>query len=184
MNGGRGLLLGLMIVLLCVVGTAKAQSYRQLTLEDFGGAPGYSGDVVAETACSISLQYDVHARNNYYQLTFHVGLEVDHLKSWLDRTRLKTRTRIEEILKHEQGHYTISFLEQQELLRIFNRTRFDENYKTEVLDIFDRIHNKYQQLNKDYDEDTDNSRNRVQQASWDKYFERKLAYMPPSRDDS
>jgi len=65
------------------------------------------------------------------------------------------------------------------LLRTFNRVRFDENYKSEVSDIFERVHAKYQQLNKDYDEDTDNSRNVVQQASWDKYFQRKLDYMPP-----
>jgi len=36
-------------------------------------------------------------------------------------------------------------------------------------------------LNKDYDDDTDNSRNKGQQLSWDKYFQRRLGYVTASR---
>lgn len=170
---------GIITFLLGCIDAANAQPYRQLTADDFRGTPRHSTDVVAETACSISLQYDVHARDGRYQLTFHVALEVDRERSWIDRSRLTTRSRLEEVMKHEQGHYIISFLEQQELLRVFNRTRFDENYKEEVTAIFDRVHAKYEQLNRDYDDDTGNSRNVVQQASWDKYFQRKVEYLPP-----
>ncbi len=169
-------MLAFILIAIC---TGKAQPYKQLTTNDFQGPPRHYGDVVAETACSISLKYDVHARNNYYQLTFYVTLEVDREKSWLDRDIRNNPAKLIEILKHEQGHYSISYMEQQELLRTFDRTRFDENYKDEVNEIFERIHAKYQQLNRDYDDDTSHSRNLVQQASWDKYFRRKLAYMPP-----
>ena len=169
----------IIIFLLIEVGAVKAQPYRQLSLEDFQGPIKHSGDVVAETACSISLKYDVHARDGYYSLTFYVGLEVDKQRSWLDRSRLNSPGKLAEILKHEQGHYIITYFEQQELLRTFTRTRFGNNYKDEVSQIFERIHAKYQQLNRDYDEDTGNSRNVIQQSSWDKYFQRRLAYMPP-----
>ena len=168
-----------LVFILAGICPVKAQPYRQLTTDDFQGRPRNYGDVVAETACSISLRYDVHARNNYYQLTFYVTLEVDREKSWLDRDIRNSPAKLAEILKHEQGHYTISYMEQQELLRTFDRTRFDENYKDEVNEIFERVHSRYQQLNRDYDDDTGHSRNLVQQASWDKYFRRKMAYMPP-----
>jgi hypothetical protein len=163
-------------------GIANAQPYRRLTTEDFQGQPKHDGDRVAETACAISMRYDVHARDNHYQLTFYVMLDVDRQKSWLDRFTVNTPEKLIEILKHEQGHYTISYMEQQELLRTFDRTRFDDNYRAEVNEIFERIHAKYQQLNRDYDDDTRHSRNLVQQASWDKYFKRRLAYMPPMSD--
>jgi predicted secreted Zn-dependent protease len=123
----------------------------------------------------------VHARNGDYKLIFHVNLLVDNGRSWIDRARINTPELLAEILKHEQGHYTINYFEQQELQRELKVRRFAENYKEEVTAIFDRIHAKYDQLNKDYDDDTDNSRNKTQQASWDKYFQRRLGYMTASR---
>jgi predicted secreted Zn-dependent protease len=83
-----------------------------------------------------------------------------------------------EVLKHEQGHYNIAYMEQQELLREVGRTRFEADYQNRAQEIFDRIDAKYKQLNLDYDEDTQHMTNRLQQISWDKYFQRKLEYMP------
>jgi ribosome assembly protein YihI (activator of Der GTPase) len=65
-------------------------------------------------------------------------------------------------------------------LREVGKTRFEANYQNHAQEIFDRIDAKYQQLNKDYDEDTEHMTNRIQQNSWDVYFGRKLEYMPPS----
>jgi hypothetical protein len=160
---------------------ASPQSYRQLSPGDFRGPARHEGLTVAATACFIDLKYDVHARNGNYKLTFYVNLLVDDERSWIDRTRINTPELLAEILKHEQGHYSINYFEQQELQRELEGRRFSENYKEEVAAIFDRIHAKYDQLNKDYDDDTDNSRNKGQQLSWDKYFQRRLGYVTASR---
>jgi DNA-dependent RNA polymerase auxiliary subunit epsilon len=171
----------LLAFLIIFSGSATAQSYRILSPDDFRGVPQRDGLSVAATACYIDLKYDVHARNNIYQLKFHVELIVDEERSWIDHERVNTPGMLAEILKHEQGHYNINYIEQQELLRELESRQYTDNYKEEVSAIFDRIHAKYDQLNKDYDDDTENSRNRKQQASWDRYFQRRLGSVLASR---
>jgi hypothetical protein len=57
-------------------------------------------------------------------------------------------------------------------------TRFTAGYRTEAMNLFDRIDAKYRQLNIDYDEDTEHSVNKQQQHSWDVYFAKRLEFMP------
>jgi hypothetical protein len=71
-------------------------------------------------------------------------------------------------------------MEQQELIRTVSKTRFTANYQAEARAIFDRIDAKYQQLNDNYDTDTRNSLDKVQQHSWDEYFKKRLITMPPA----
>ncbi|HJP63707.1 MAG TPA: DUF922 domain-containing protein [Mucilaginibacter sp.] len=171
----------LLVFLIIFSVLAKAQPYRQLSAEDFRGEPQRGGLAVAATACTIDLKYDVHARNGNYQLKFYIRLLIDRERSWMDHERVNTPEMLAEILKHEQGHYAINYLEQQELQRELEGRQYSGNYKEEVSAIFDRIHEKYDQLNKDYDDDTENSRNRKQQATWDRYFQRQLGYIMASR---
>lgn len=180
MRPGSVRVLCAVILFIVCTGAATAQPYKQLSVEDFRGRPESDGSTVAATACFIDLKYDVHARNGKYQLTFYINLLVDNERSWIDRARINTPARLAEILKHEQGHYSINYFEMQELVHELEGRHYDENYKEEVSAIFERIHAKYDQLNKDYDDDTDNSRNKVQQSSWDKYFQRRLGNMTGS----
>ena len=85
---------------------------------------------------------------------------------------------LKEILEHEQGHYLIAWMEQQELQRTVGKTVFHEDYQFVAQNIFDRIDAKYKQLNIDYDLDTQHMVNRVQQQSWDAYFKKRIAFMP------
>ena len=64
--------------------------------------------------------------------------------------------------------------------REVGRTRFEADYQYRAQEIFNRIDAKYKQLNQDYDEDTGHMTNRVQQVSWDKYFQKRLDFMPPT----
>ena len=176
-----GLVRKLCFVMLCFFGCQKAdaQQYRQLSMDDFHGSPEHNGSTVAFTHCYINLKYDVHAREGNYQLVFYVTLEMNKNLSWIDQSRISSTEMLAEVMKHEQGHYTIAYFEQQELLRAFSRTHFGEDYKDVVKEIFDRIHAKYEQLTRDYDDDTNHSLNRAQQESWDKYFQKRLKHMPP-----
>jgi hypothetical protein len=49
--------------------------------------------------------------------------------------------------------------------------------------LFNRIDAKYKQLNTDYDEDTQHMTDRVQQHSWDTYFQKRLQFIPVERAD-
>jgi len=171
------------VVAFCLpVYLARAQSsgYHQLRVEEFQGFPDVtSRDNVAYTNCYIDFNYHAKSeRGSTVLLTCDVKLIFDREKSWINHTKVTSAKMIKDILDHEQGHYMIAYMEQQELLRTINKTRFDTNYQIEASNIFDRIHEKYKQLSLDYDDDTGHMQNHEQQHSWDTYFKKRLAYMP------
>jgi hypothetical protein len=153
--------------------------YRQLTVNDFRGVPRPSAGSIAYTNCSIDFHYHAVGENRDFQLTFDVRVVMEREKSWIDKRRITSGQMLADVLKHEQGHYNIAVMEQQELLRQAARTRFTSNYKAQATALFDRIHAKYEHLNANYDEDTQHMLDATQQHSWDVYFQRRLAYMPP-----
>ena len=169
------------IIVIGILGTLNsgAQSFHQLTLDDFEGVPrANAGVVIAYTNCTIDYRYRATRKNGYYLLDFDITLILNHDKSWVDKGRVSSREMLAQILKHEQGHYNIAYLEQQELLRQVGRTRFGDDYRNVAMSIFKRIDAKYEQLNKSYDDDTQHMQNQVQQSSWDAYFKKRLEYMP------
>ncbi|MCR8557731.1 DUF922 domain-containing Zn-dependent protease [Mucilaginibacter sp. BJC16-A38] len=164
---------------LFITNSASAQAYRQLTAYDFQGVPHPEQGKIAYTNCSIYFHYEAHRERTYYRLNFDIRLTMNNYKSWMDKQHVSTNEMLAEVLKHEQGHYAIAFMEQQELLRTVGKTVFYADYQYVAQSIFDRIDAKYRQLNLDYDADTNHMRNRVQQQSWDTYFKKRLEYMPP-----
>jgi hypothetical protein len=157
-----------------------AQPFRQLVAGDFQGYPRVNNrGVVAYTNCTIDFRFQASRGDGEYRLHFNVRLSMNSDRSWIDRSRITSAQSLAEILKHEQGHYNIAYMEQQEVLREVNRTRFSANYQNEAMAIFNRIDAKYKQLNIDYDEDTEHSTNKQQQHSWDIYFAKRIENMPP-----
>jgi hypothetical protein len=169
----------LAIVCLFGIATASAQPFRQLTIDDFQGPPDYAnGGMIAYTNCTIEFRYVAYKEDGYYRLDFDIELKVNNDKSWMDKRRVTSGEMLTEVLKHEQGHYIIAYLEQQELVRAVGKTVFHDDYRSEARAIFNRIDAKYKQLNLDYDDDTHHMTNREQQHSWDLYFKKRLEFMP------
>jgi hypothetical protein len=182
MGSGILRLAGLMAFLLASLSGA-AQQHRVLTIDDFQGIPrGGNGEVVAYTNCSIDFRYEAKRERNYYMLNFNILLTMNSNKSWLDRQQIKSQAMLEEVLRHEQGHYDIAFMEQQELLREVSKTVFYADYQRQAAAIFNRIDAKYKQLNANYDADTRHMINRQQQQSWNAYFKQRLENAPPVGD--
>jgi hypothetical protein len=154
--------------------SASAQPYETLTAADFRGMPKTSGSEVAYTHCSIAYSYSAKPAQGYYQLRFKVKLVMDRDQSWMDRKRITSPEMMAGILKHEQGHYDIAYLEQQELLRTVSHTVFYANYQQAAQDIFNRISAKYKALNEAYESQTAHSINGQEQQKWDAYFKREL----------
>jgi hypothetical protein len=172
------------ILIFRLVGMAQTTGfYHQLSAEEFDGIPELTndGNIIAYTNCYIDFNYRAKSEKGIYHLTCDVKLVFNKDKSWINKKRVYSATMMEEVLKHEQGHYFIAFMEQQELIRTINKTRFDANYQYEASNMFDRIHEKYKQLSLDYDDDTAHMQNKEQQHSWDAYFKRRMEYMPPTQ---
>ncbi len=165
----------------CAYGARSQNYYHQLSVDEFAGKPGGIPGMVAYTSCYIDFRCRVtNDKRNNINVIADVQLIFNRDKSWIDKRKVSSATMMADILKHEQGHYTIAYMQQQELIRTVNKTRFSANYQVEANAIFDRIHAKYQQLNNNYDTDTRNSLDKVQQHSWDEYFKKRIMYMPPS----
>lgn len=163
------------------INEAMAQGYHQLTQADFQAIPRpRTFGNIAYTNCTIHFRYQVNRQShNDYRLTATVALILNRDRSWLDGKNISSKKMLDEILNHEQGHYMIAYMEQQEILRQINRTRFNANYQQQAQALFDRIDAKYKQLNDNYETDTRHMQDRVQQHSWDVYFKKRLMYMPP-----
>jgi hypothetical protein len=155
--------------------SALAQPYKQLTVNDFANAQPNIG-YIAHTSCMINFNYNVVNRTGgAYHLNFDIRVSINAAKTWMNKSKVMMGGMLDEVLRHEQGHYNMAYLEQQELYRTFNLTRFTINYQQQVRQIFDRIDAKYRQLNADYDEDTSHMINRKQQSAWNNWFTRELA---------
>ncbi|RVU01704.1 hypothetical protein EOD41_07010 [Mucilaginibacter limnophilus] len=160
--------------------SALAQPYKLLTASDFQGIPHRTNfSAVAYTNCSISYSYNVSRIRGVFQLDFKVSMVMNKQLSWIDKSAIKSPEMMAEVLKHEQGHYAIAYLQQQEVLRTFGRTQFGRDYNMVARQIFDRIDKKYQAMNDNYERETNHMQNRVQQANWDRYLARCLEYIPP-----
>jgi hypothetical protein len=179
-------------VLLFFGTTAFSQSYKKLTLNDFKGVPksAHNPDEIAFTSCSIEYSYSTKKENDYYLLTFTIKLIVNKDQSWIDRSKITNKKLMTELLNHEQGHYIIAYLEQQELLVTVRHTVFHDDYIAVAKNIFSTINDKYRQLNVKYDTDTQNSTNKAKQRKWDIYFQQELteslghyAYQRVDRDE-
>ena len=161
--------------------TAQSSFYHQLSANEFEGKPSGMPGMAAYTSCYIDFNYRAtNDKRNNFNLTFDIRLLFNRDRSWIDKRRILSGNHLADILNHEQGHYTIAYMEQQELLRAVSKTRFTTNYQAEARAIFDRIDNKYQQLSDNYDRDTRNSLDKIQQHSWDEYFKKRLITMPPA----
>ncbi|MEB0249297.1 hypothetical protein QN344_04085, partial [Mucilaginibacter sp. 5B2] len=96
------------IALLCFASNpASTQPHRLLTVNDFQGAPLPNGrGVIAYTNCTIDFKYQSSRGDGNYILHANVRLSMNNYKSWIDRSRINSNEQLQEILKHEQGHYT------------------------------------------------------------------------------
>jgi len=164
------------ILFVFVVATTFGQPYKKLTADDFRGEPTLgNGEEIAYTSCSIAYSYQAKQEDSYCLLTFTIRLSLNNDQSWIDKSRITSKKIASQILNHEQGHYNIAYLEQQELITTVSHTVFYRDYGLAANRIFTTIDAKYRQLNKDYDAETQNSTNQVKQRQWDSWFQKKLS---------
>ncbi|MFD1257198.1 DUF922 domain-containing protein [Mucilaginibacter terrae] len=156
---------------------ATAQPYQQLTPNDFTGqVPQGSGFYVAHTSCNVTMNYDVRRQQQgNYKIVFNIRLQFNPNRSWLNRQMITNTDMMAEVLRHEQGHYQIAYLMQQEMISELNLQRYTGDYQRQANNVFNRIDDKYRRMNTDYDNDTQHMQNRKQQDAWATYLNRELA---------
>jgi hypothetical protein len=153
---------------------SNSNKIRLLTWADFTGQPGKSG-------------YDA---NTYWKINYSVSgitfkgdtaiieglsvkLELDKDQSWI-----KPGKESLDLLKHEQGHFDLGIICQNELIETFKKTvLLKTNYQQKLKDIFSDIMTKYIMIGMKYDKETDHYKNRDNQKKWDDFFAAQLNKM-------
>ncbi len=147
---------------------------RPLQWTDFTGKPDNSNPHSALTGVMINYSFSgVQFNGSRATLNgFEAALQLDQKNSWLKKGKES-----DELLKHEQGHFDISILCLQELLKKVFQTSFSrDNYKMELQNISNETFKKYADMNVQYDKETNHSINKEEQLKWNAFISKQLQY--------
>ena len=148
------------------------ETKRKLTWPDFTGNPDQHSSLLAYTYYNLRYRYGNvrFIEDSAIVVGYEVTLELDPQKSWAKVDKLT-----DELLVHEQGHFNIGRLCMNEILAVFEETRFKKSdFKIKLQDIFTQAMSKYRNMTLQYDEETSHYQNKEQQLKWNQFFSEQL----------
>lgn len=140
---------------------------RELSWEDFQGAPNPTAPNAALTSTSIKFQYNYDKKAFHYQLqcVFHPD------KSWV-------KIKNQRILAHEQGHFDIAELYTRKLHRALQAYRFNPaTIEKDISGIYRQVAAEQASFQEQYDRETNYSRNIPVQLDWQEKIDSTLRTM-------
>jgi len=147
-----------------------SQQYRKLTLDDFIGQVEENSSRDAYTSWRVSYRYKPSQQQNKYD--FLVTLHFMSEKSWLRRDETTSSSYLQELLNHEQGHFAIGALMQQEVRRVLSEYTYTKNFKMEIDSLFREVAEKYKKMEINYDKETNHMKNKIAQLKWNSLFQK------------
>lgn len=135
---------------------------RQLTWDDFKGAPDMNHHGAAVTASGFA--YSWNGENDGETLTLNISVYTYFTKS---ASWKKSMVNNEYHLRHEQHHFDITRLGAEKLVQELKKTSFAiSNYKSLITSIFNKVYDENIALQNDYDRQTKHSLDKDKQAEW------------------
>src|SRR6478735_7891954 len=132
-----------------------------LTWDDFKGIPDYESQNIALTNTSIQLEFGYNKKS----LEYTVKCRFNKSKSWV-------KFKNDDVLVHEQLHLDIAELFARKLRRQLKDYKFNQKTVAEdVNNIYMKIMEEHQSMQRLYDEETDHSRLDDKQKEWEKRVE-------------
>ncbi|MDI3322220.1 DUF922 domain-containing protein [Pinibacter soli] len=153
-----------LFILLLSLSFAKAQSgnlirwnaVKKITIEDFR-APiesSYTNAALTNTSIKMDMGY------NSSGFTYKINCFFDKSKSWM-------RVKNGYVLAHEQVHFDISELYARKLNKAMKEYKFNQKtVGTDLPEIYQRIMTEHEQVQKQYDSETDHSLIKDAQQRW------------------
>jgi len=142
---------------------------KKLTWADFKGKPSTISNAAAITASGISYSFSAQGTKDKMELDFEVGAYFYPDKSWY-----KPKSANPIILSHEQLHFDISEMFARKMEQILTGTKFTNNAKSELKEIYRKILRELNDYQNQYDAETNFSRDTVQQFIWNKKIKKSL----------
>lgn len=129
---------------------------RRLIWDDYHCAPVLHTDAVASTSTSLGVTYQI----TNGKLAYHITCGFSKSKSW---GLLKT----DYILAHEQGHFDITEIFARKLYEALQNYHYNHRtFKNDINNIYQSIVQDKENLQEQYDGETDHSRNHKKQGQW------------------
>ncbi len=141
--------------------TIEWSADRKLTWADFKGRVPESDRAAAVTASGITYRFSTLYKNGELKVDFKVTTYFYPNKSWYQPHLCDTF-----ILGHEQLHFDISELYAQKMRDRLAKKSFTENVKEEVKLIYREILEELEVYQDLYDQQTNFSRDSIQQSLW------------------
>ncbi|XLS28184.1 DUF922 domain-containing protein [Flavobacteriaceae bacterium M23B6Z8] len=138
-----------------------SDSYR-LSWQDFKGAPDANSDAAAVTASGISYEFNATVKGGEVLVDYKVNSYFYPQKSWYNKQLGDAQ-----VLRHEQLHFNITELHTRKMRTILSRMKFTDNVRKEIKTVYEATLKDLQQMQKQYDSETDYSRNPEMQKQWE-----------------
>ena len=141
----------------------------ELKWSDFKGKPNKNSIIAAVTASGISYTFNATERDGSYEVEYQVETFFYPEQSWYQPEMCDDL-----ILSHENLHFDITELYARKMRRLMDKTRFTENVRSEIKNIYERILEELDAFQDLYDSETNFSRNRSAQLQWNEEIRKAL----------
>ncbi|MEX0996637.1 MAG: hypothetical protein WDZ45_06290 [Flavobacteriaceae bacterium] len=145
------------------------QEGEKLAWEHFLGKPDSRSSFAALTHSSVEFSYNVRNENGKLTLTTRVNTYFDKEMSWF-----KSKEVNDHILKHEQAHFDISEIHTRKLREAFAGYRVTKNFENDLSAFFSKINFEREKMQKQFDKETDHSRNFDKERQWQDFIAEEL----------
>ena len=162
----------LLPILLPVVLSAQSKSEeliewsanRRLTWNDYKAKPEPGSGAAASTTTYLGIEYDFSGGG----FSFKISSSFSRDRSW-------GQNKSEYILGHEQGHFDIAEIFARRLNKEMSEYEYNQtSYPQDLKKIYEEVMKDKEDMQNEYDDETDHSINRVKQAEWLKKIEKML----------
>lgn len=137
---------------------------RKLTWDDYKAKPDSRSDAAASTTTYLGIDYNISSSSFSYKI-----------QSRFSKTRSWGLHKTDYILSHEQGHFDIAEFFARKLNMKMSAYQFNrKTYEKDLNKIYGDIQDEKEQMQNDYDKETNHSINKEKQAEWLKKIEKML----------
>lgn len=148
------------------------EGYRLLAWEDFKGKPDNDSPFGAYTFTNFQ------AKASGFKFNGDTLVWDAPLEYWVELGRdswVKKDKRNDTLLQHEQGHFIVGVLLVLELnARVRSTTFLKKDYQLKLNSIIKEVSEKYRAMERQYDKETDHSKNRPLQWKWNEFLAAEL----------
>ena len=154
------------LAILCLPLTAAGQDkseelvqwdpVNKLTWADYKAKPDRSSDAAATTTTYLGIEYNINRQGFSYKIQCRFSKN----RSWgLHKTAY--------ILSHEQGHFDIAEIFARKLHKSMSEYKFDKKtYQQDLKRLYENLMKEKEDMQNQYDQETNHSINKTRQAEW------------------